>query len=99
MFCGAQPTVLNASVTAMPWLPELTALTSLASMFEVFCASTVTAPLSGLAAVPSVLFVTNASAPPRTVLVAIRPPTASEAPSPNLLPPEDETATFQLRQQ
>ena len=83
-FVGAQPIVLNASVTPTAWPSDFVALLTVASIAEVFCASSVMSPVLVL----TVALVRYALAFESTVLVAITALTASADPAPNVLPPE-----------
>ena len=79
-FCACHPIVLNASVTPMALPPDSTALSTLAPMLAVFCASTSTFPSAP--EVETALLEIVALAALTTTLVAIRPLAASELPVP-----------------
>ena len=94
---GAQPMVLNASVTPTAAPLESVALLTVESIVAVFCASSVTLPVPP----PAVLVVTVSSLRyafdlESTVLVAITPFTANCEPDPQALPPEAEAVLSAL---
>ena len=84
MFCGAQPTVLNASDTPAPSAPVSVRLLFLAAKVEALSACTTTPPVS----VITVLRSRSAAAPPSNRFVAIAALRAILLPVPNALPPE-----------
>jgi hypothetical protein len=91
-FCDCHPIVLNASVTATPVPPEVTAFTTVASIVAVFSASTSTCPLVPVVLMP--LSVIVALAPLSTVLVAISPLAAKDVPLPKSPAPPAESASL-----
>jgi len=83
-FCVAQPTVLKASTTPTPVSPVVVEDSSVASICDVFRASSVRPPT----VVVKSLSVAVAFALLSTVLVTAAPLPATTVPVPNALPPE-----------
>ena len=85
MFCASQPIVLNATVTPTAVSPVEVEASTVASIAEVFFESNVrsTAVIS--------LLVMYALALLKKTFVEIVPLTAIDLPSPNALPPEEDT--------